>query len=268
MLKKMILSSVVVVLLVGSSLLFAGAKNGDKLTSGAFRRGKGFEKDVGWTEGGKARGRMMGGRRGQRFMPMVCDRWFTAVVKAYREDDRDKMGELLRKIQQIRKEAKGAVRKYRRRAGPDKEGDLDAWSASEDEGANADGGRAGKMTGRRQGQGPHHRGRDCLKKLDLTEEQQAAIDAIRKRAGQAAQGAQTPEEKQQIRRRADEAIKAGLTEEQLEELEKCRQRPRPRRMRRQRRKSELTEGQFEELEKCRERPRPRRMRRQRRKAEP
>ena len=88
---------------------------------------------------------------------------------------------------------------------------------------------------RRQGKGPHHQ--DCFKKLNLTEEQQAVIDAIRKKARQAAQDAETREEKQQIRRRADEAIKAGLTEEQLKELEKCRERPRPKLMKRQRQKA-------------------------------
>ena len=70
--------------------------------------------------------------------------------------------------------------------------------------------------------GPHRA--DCFKQLDLTEEQQAKIDSIRAAAREAAQDAETREERQQIFERMRNAIEDVLTEEQLAKLEKCRER--------------------------------------------
>jgi Spy/CpxP family protein refolding chaperone len=58
--------------------------------------------------------------------------------------------------------------------------------------------------------------------LDLTEEQQAAIEQIREDAIEAAQAAETPEAKRQIMQAAHEEILAVLTAEQLEKLEQLR----------------------------------------------
>jgi len=117
-----------------------------------------------------------------------------------------------------------------------------------------------------------HRGpgrSDCLKRLDLTEDQQAAIDAmqaaidaIKQRARNAAKDAETPEQRRKIYERAHEAIKGELTEDQLAELEKCRERGRgPGKGPRHGdclKKLDLTEDQRAELEKCRERGKGRR----------
>ena len=60
--------------------------------------------------------------------------------------------------------------------------------------------------------------------LDLTEEQQAAIEEIRDNAREAAQAAETPEARREILQAAHEEILAVLTAEQLEKLEQLRAR--------------------------------------------
>ena len=80
--------------------------------------------------------------------------------------------------------------------------------------------------GKGRGKGPRHG--DCLKKLDLTEEQQAAIDGIKQRARNAAKDAESRQQRREIYERAHEAMKGELTEDQRAELERCRQRDRGR----------------------------------------
>lgn len=85
------------------------------------------------------------------------------------------------------------------------------------EGAHEDGDRRRTRSRRRRG------GRDCMSKLNLTEEQKAAIDGIRRRARQATQDSGHPEQRGQMRKRVNSAIMAELTDKQREQLEKCRE---------------------------------------------
>lgn len=99
MLKKIIFGVMVVALLAGSEDLLArerSVETGAKQKQVRRPRGQAGQKQQGLRPGGKQPGQ-------QEF-----DRYFNALTKAYRENDRAKMGQMLRKINQFRQKRQRA----------------------------------------------------------------------------------------------------------------------------------------------------------------
>ena len=109
MLKKVMLGIVAVIVLVGAENLIAQEREVDeRAEKRALRRAERAEREAGHKrmEGVQQK------RQGFRPVQERFDRWFDKLTKAYRQNDREKMGQLLRKMHQFREgqtKAKDAV---------------------------------------------------------------------------------------------------------------------------------------------------------------
>ncbi|MHC4394585.1 MAG: hypothetical protein ACYS1A_02925 [Planctomycetota bacterium] len=107
MLKKIILSVMMTVLLAGSESIFAKENNVEAGTRQEQRTKavkKAGPKRVSGARQGWQGSRPGGKRPGQQ----EFDRYFNTLIKAYRENNREKMGQMLRKMNQFRQKQRGA----------------------------------------------------------------------------------------------------------------------------------------------------------------
>ena len=97
--KKVIFGIVAAVLLLGAENLFAQEREADeRVERRALRRAERAEREAGH----KRMQGMQQKHRGFRPMQEGFDRWFNQLTKAYHQNDREKMGQLLRNMHQFR----------------------------------------------------------------------------------------------------------------------------------------------------------------------
>jgi hypothetical protein len=113
MLKKVILGIVAAVLLLGAENLFAQEREAnERAEKRTLRRAE----RAGREAGHKRMEGVQQKRQGFRPVQERFDKWFRKLTKAYEDNDREKMGQLLRKMHQFREgqtKAKDAVGKRR-----------------------------------------------------------------------------------------------------------------------------------------------------------